>query len=527
MRLLPLGVAVILSACASRSLPPEAAEHHAAAVHLQDATRKSATAEQRAVAYLGAAKDAADLLNSRTAGEDARAIYNQAVAELVVLLRSADGGCLWNRPLTLSDGTCTFRLTYAAATRDGTWDPAYFTSLTKAGDVKNAGLDRQNLITGVGGTLVGVHHPSPRPAHVTKVGITAPVTATVEFKGRSAVLTLHDPSERFQTRLAGTNRTLAADFSAPLSYYPHESEIWHGLMGALRVDKYMSSTGLFMMQPYDPDRIPVIFVHGLISTPRMWRNVINELESDPKFRGRFQCWLFGYPTGNPPAYSALRLRQELASMGRLHPQSKPYVLIGHSMGGLLSRMQVTTVTRDSWNVIGETKARRFFAKVKPGDIIDQSTCFNANPRIGRAIFICTPHRGSDMALSRIGAIGAKLISLPASLTNMVARSAGDSIAILTGDPNRMPTSVNGLSPKNPMLQVLDHETIRVPHHSIIGDRGKSDTPKSTDGVVAYWSSHLKSASTECIVPGPHGACELPETIAEVRRLLYLHADGKR
>jgi hypothetical protein len=62
----------------------------------------------------------------------------------------------------------------------------------------------------------------------------------------------------------------------------------------------------------------------------------------------------------------------------------------------------------------------------------------------------------------------------------------------------------------------------VPYHSNIGDRGKGDSPNSTDGVVPYWSSHLDGAQSEVIVPGPHGACELPQTIAELDRILRLH-----
>ncbi len=222
----------------------------------------------------------------------------------------------------------------------------------------------------------------------------------------------------------------------------------------------------------------------------------------------------------------MRLRQELASVARAYPQSPPFVLVGHSMGGLLSHMQVTTVKRETWSdVIGHEEARRVFAKVKPGDIVDQSTCFHANPRVGRVIFICTPHRGSKMAVGGIGDLAARLITLPVSLTSLLAQSVGESVGIITGDPNRLPNSVTGLSPGNPTLRMLDTVPITAPHHSIIGDRGKGDTPNSSDGVVEYWSSHLKSARTECIVPGPHGACEMPETISEIRRILHRHTGG--
>jgi hypothetical protein len=277
-----------------------------------------------------------------------------------------------------------------------------------------------------------------------------------------------------------------------------------------------------MLEPYDPDRIPLVFVHGLISTPRMWRNVINELETDPVLRERYQCLVFAYPTGNPPLYSALRLREELAKFHHQYPNARDCVLVGHSMGGILSRTQVTTVRREDWDAIGEDMAHRFFAKVKPGDLIDRSTSFTANPHIDRAIFICTPHRGSEMAVGTLGELAIRLISLPVDLAGTLASTVGDSMAVITGDPKRVPNSVSGLSPKNPTFTVLDTRPIEVPHHSIIGDRGKGDTPDSSDGVVEYWSSRLKSAKTEKIVPGPHGACELPETLDELRHLLHLH-----
>ncbi|MCX6865861.1 MAG: hypothetical protein NTV46_06500 [Verrucomicrobia bacterium] len=464
---IPLCAVLAVTGCAPTARPPEEGAQRAAAVHLKEAAAQSLTAEQRSVLYLDSAKEASALLGSHSTGESARLIYNKAAADLTVLLCSAENSHLWNRPLTLNHAGTTYQLRFAKATRDGIWDPGYFTGMTQAETIPNGDLDRRNLRSGVGGALVGNHKPIPLPPHVRPCGINAAVTATLEFKGREVLLTLADPSVRKAARVAGAERPLAADFSAPLAAYPQGSELWNGLMGVLHVEQTMK-----------------------------------------------------YPTGNPPAYSALRLRQELTSIERSYPHSRPYVLIGHSMGGLLSRMQVTTVTRESWNVIGKDKAEQFFAKVKSGDIVDQATRFQANPHVGRVIFICTPHRGSSMAVGTIGNFFAKLISLPQSLTSVLTQSVGASIAVVTGDPKRMPNSVSGLSPNNPTLKVLDHTPMKVPYHSIIGDRGKGDSPNSSDGVVAYASSHLKGAKSERIVPGPHGACELPETHAEIRRILH-------
>jgi hypothetical protein len=86
----------------------------------------------------------------------------------------------------------------------------------------------------------------------------------------------------------------------------------------------------------------------------------------------------------------------------------------------------------------------------------------------------------------------------------------------------MPTGINGLSPRSPVLAGLDTLQIHAPYHSIVGDRGRGDTPNSSDGVVAYWSSHLTSAKSELIVPGPHGSYALPQTVSELKRILRLN-----
>jgi pimeloyl-ACP methyl ester carboxylesterase len=514
--------ALVLVACAPNGLPRAEGLHSSAVTQLREARKQTLSAEQRAVLYLAAAREASVILDSRESGESARVIYNKAAADLTVLLRSAQNGGMWNRPLTLSHGGTSYKVRFAKGTRDGVWDPYHFTSFTPADDVDLKTIERRNRVDGVGGALVGVRMTNPLEPFSPRVGVTAPVTAVLDFKGNNATLTLIDPTLKTKTRLAGPERTLDADFSAPLAYYPQQSELVEGLLGALRVQDRMNITGLYMLQPYNPDRIPLILVHGLISTPQMWRNVINEIETDPDLRRRYQCWVFGYPTGNPPLYSAMRLREELQKVQKRYPESKEMVLVGHSMGGILSRTQVTTVDRQAWNAVGKENADALFANVKPGSLIERAVLFEANPNVDRAIFICTPHRGSEMAIGTLGELAIRLISLPLDVATTITDTMGSSIAIMTGDPKRLPNSVSGLSPNNPTFKVLDARPIEVPHHSIIGDRGKGDTPDSSDGVVEYWSSHLKGAQSEKIVPGPHGSCELPETLDELRRLLRLH-----
>jgi hypothetical protein len=127
-----------------------------------------------------------------------------------------------------------------------------------------------------------------------------------------------------------------------------------------------------------------------------------------------------------------------------------------------------------------------------------------------------------MASAGIGEFAIKLISLPVDLVTTIQSEIPEA-TLRKMNNGRLPNSVSNLAPTAPYLKVLNKEPIQVPYHSIIGNRGKpGPLADSTDGVVPYWSSHLDGAKSECIVPGPHGACELPQTIAELDRILRLN-----
>ena len=62
----------------------------------------------------------------------------------------------------------------------------------------------------------------------------------------------------------------------------------------------------------------------------------------------------------------------------------------------------------------------------------------------------------------------------------------------------------------------------IPFHTILGDRGRGDSPDSSDGYVPYWSSHLHGARSEKIVPSHHSAHQNDAAILEVERILHEH-----
>jgi pimeloyl-ACP methyl ester carboxylesterase len=507
--------------CATTSRTAGRLQYGPAAGIMKEARSSQVPVEKRAADYLQAAAMTAPLLGTGAQVTPARDTYNSACGELTILLRTSEGGRLWNRPLTLSGDNNAYHLRLEPAA-NAVWAPNYFTTFESADQIKEKLIRKENVQEGVGGSLVGVRIVNPSDKFATAKGITAPVTATLDFHVTNATLALRRPAKQPTAIVEGKVRPLAANFSAPISYYqPPANLLLVGVMGALRSAHYEKKTGLYFLQPYDPDRIPVVFVHGLISTPFDWVQTINGLQADPEIRKRYQFWVFAYPTGNPVLYSALRLREELAKVDKFYPGHKDYVLVGHSMGGLLSQVQVTSMTRADWEQTVGEPAMRLFATLRPEDLVVKATTFKANPRIKRVVFICTPHRGSKMASGGIGALAIKLISLPVDLATTIKSEVPEE-TLRKINNGRLPNSVSNLAPKAPYLAVLNKLSIQAPYHSIIGDRGRGDSPNSTDGVVPYWSSHLDGAQSEVIVPGPHGACELPQTIAELDRILRLH-----
>ena len=101
--------------------------------------------------------------------------------------------------------------------------------------------------------------------------------------------------------------------------------------------------------------------------------------------------------------------------------------------------------------------------------------------------------------------------------------------LLVSDPaarplKRLPNSVDTLEPNDRFVEAVNKLPITpgIPYHSIIGDRGRGDTPNSSDGVVPDWSSHLAGAQSELIVNSDHGAQYNPQAIREVERILRLN-----
>ena len=353
------------------------------------------------------------------------------------------------------------------------------------------------------------------------------VTAFIHFKGNNATVELEDPYVTENVSIGGHRYPLRADFGANISYALSTTRIDKlGLARLLNPERFSNTCRLSRIQPYDPERIPVLMVHGLESTPATWVPMYFELMKDPQIRKTYQFWVFSYSSGYPYPYSAALLRQELDRMNRAFPGHKDIVMIGHSMGSLLTRLMITDVEEKMWFDFFGTHPSETKISGNSRTLLEESLIFDSRDDVARAIFFSGPHKGSSLATSWIGRLGSKLVRAPA----FIADTRDSVVSIVKADPsalvlNRAPNSIDTLAPNNRFIREINKHPVdkRIPFHSVMGDRGKGDTPDSSDGVVAYWSSHMDGAVSEKIVPSHHSSHQNPEGIEEARRILLKHA----
>lgn len=413
--------------------------------------------------------------------------------------------------------------------------------LTAADQIRVGGLSPRVTVDGIGLPSVAWYRSdSPllkgQPG-IPPVGQTVPVTAVLTFDGRgergTARLKWINTLLQETVTSGGQSRQLAADYTAPLAYLISRGRNRAiDLRSMILTDVYLSEAGLFQYQVYEPGKIPVVFVHGLMSRPEAWTNAVNGLMADKEIRSRYQFWFFRYPTGLPVWASAALLRKELDRFdAALLPRTprgadrkvlESKVLIGHSMGGIVSNLLIRDGGDNLWRQFSDVPIDNVRLRPEPMQLLNDFIRFDARDDISRVVFVATPHQGSLIAARPISRIGASLIRLP--FPDLSPTRAGildflrDDARILFRAPAN---SIRFLRPRSPLLlsilQLPKDESI--PLHSIIGDRGRGDTPESSDGVVPYWSSHMPGVESEKIVASGHGANEHPDGVAEMRRIL--------
>jgi len=425
-------------------------------------------------------------------------------------------------------------------------------SLCASYDVKN--LMQFNRIPGAGVPLVAsVREKQWCSSLKTPSGLTIPVTVSIHRVDNEADRTISlrlmfvDTLQResFNEVIGDSSRVnipIALDFSTPLACFLDRAPERNLLSLMLDSNAGESSAGLYMVEPYQPNKIPVVFIHGLMSSPETWVQMINSLKNDPTIRRRYQFWFFSYSTGSPVLASAKILRESLLAAQKefcTTPEATAnfnrMVLVGHSMGGLMTRLMVQKNPYYFFETFYRMPWSQIESKLKPDDLrfLDAFVPYSL-PFVHRVVFMAVPHRGANMAQSPLAWLGSYLIKLP-----NVFLSAETDIDRINGTlmpnyaevkaklANRFYTGIDNLDPDGPFSRVCGSSQMKddLIYHSIIGNAERAESPGGSDGIVPYWSSHLDGAASERIVKSDHSVHRRPAAIQELLRILLLHQNS--
>lgn len=484
---------------------------------------------------------------------EARKKYNACIRKLASHLKQASRNGGMDEATRQSLPFVIEKSPYA---RDST--PWHYEAIFMSDEVDPTYRLRETVtVEGMGIPLAGLAPEGASRPHANMLrdnGNVHTLTAILDFDrmvdGKPTLRTL--PRLMNEHILIGRNKVrqpLAANFSVPIALFWKLSDAdGTELLGAFRPKKAISTMGLYFSEPYDPKKIPVLFTHGLMSGPATFANLTNRLLVDPVIRENYQFWFFGYPSGLAWTIPAGRQRAALAElMQEYNPRGASremnnIVMVGHSMGGLITRFNTSTkpwmLMKGLFELPPETFESMTADNWKEGltplncddhtlQQLHNNFIFTPAKGVTRIVYMATPHRGSTFADNWIGRLGQRLIDLPSDVLEEATRIATLSRGMFLLNPLQLKdelTSIRQLSPNSSLVKHMSELRCApsVPVHSIIGDRGKNNTPYSSDGIVKYRSSHLDWSVSEKIVPSGHSVQDDPAAAVELRRILREH-----
>lgn len=469
-------------------------------------------------------------------------IYNRAVARFVAIQQTIDNK--WKDRLVFDALGTSYEITVKKS-GPALWNANHFDKLIPVNQIEMKGLTNQYFDRGVGAALVGlVENLEGHPIfdeYSSKDLVAQPVTAIIAFEkpvrtrnrwSRKAELSFYNPLLTSTASLDGRIVPLEADYSTPLGVLlanikAKDRDVWE----VFEVTAEIEETGIYMLEPYRDDQIPVVMVHGLMSYPATWVQMFNDLRGDPGIRSKYQFWFFLYPTGLPILYSASLLREELKGIqAKFDPEGKnpnfnKMVIAGHSMGGLLSKLMVQDSGSKYWDKTFNKPPGQLSLSQDNKEFIEKILIFDKLDFVDRVVFLAVPHRGSKEADSFIAQLGSAFITFPQEIEKLRKELRPEDVTEEAMDIlDKVPNGIMQLSPTSPDIEAIASTPLYpgIKYHSIIGIGNSEKGPGSTDGLVVYESSHLDIVESEKLIQSNHDVHKHPLGISEVKRILRLH-----
>ena len=453
-------------------------------------------------------------------------LYRSSVAKLII---TGQRFGKWDRCRGLV--VCTPKGTTVVPTsfQGFNWTPDQFQHLEPVGDYSTPEISHRFRNDGLGVPLVVTRNVvDPQPFTREKQTFTATAIVCCDDANGNYRLEFHDPLRLSSVQVANCSVPLARDLSADFAYASlGKDRVW--LNNFLQPGATGSRDGLFMIEPYQPGKIPVIFVHGLLSDPATWAGVVNELRVHPNLNQRFQWWGFEYSTGEPFFTSAAVLRRQLKQIRDIYdpmrqdPTLSQTILVGHSLGGLVAKLQVTNSEDRLWQAAFQQPLNSVKTTVETRKLLQESFFFRPSPDISCVIYIGTPHAGSAWARRPIGRLGSALVEISPITRGRHQQLAHDNPMLFREElRERFPTSIDLLEPSSPLLAATASLSYSpaVRLHSIVGTGKPMRDGTPADGVVPVSSARLNCVASELMLDAKHDALHrVPGTVAEIARIL--------
>jgi len=482
--------------------------------------------------YRAAAATWHKLEQGKPLGKEELADYNEAVRDTVSRLaynwKAAPNDL---NEIPTNEGNVRIQVNMAGVNDADLIDhlvPADFVKIRK-------GLHSRTIVKGVGSSMVARRKWSESDPMVPKTGLWFPLTAYLNFDvpGRP-VLSLKDPTRQSGLRFAGKTLPFAANYSAFIAqdFRDRQRQILD-VPALFRFAWFESRMGLYRLSEFDPNKEPCVLVHGINSSPLTWNNTINEMLADKEIRERYEFWTFGYPTGAPISYLAMRLREDVDKMSAFRERngaaSPKMVVVAHSMGGLLAKTLTQHSGDENWNQIFTVPLQKLKVSEQDRELLRKILYFEPHQHIDKMIFIATPHKGSDIARTAPAQIVSDLIQAPQRILHISKELLKFNSSALTplglAFVKEAPNSLEEMRTNSKMMKIFSRIPLspEVRYFSIIGDTSPPGTPleKTSDNVVPYPSAHLEQAESEKVIHFRHAVHKSPEGIAEIIRILKL------
>jgi pimeloyl-ACP methyl ester carboxylesterase len=351
----------------------------------------------------------------------------------------------------------------------------------------------------------------------------------------TATLEVHSVADDHHIQVNGRSVPLETDLSVALAHSLEGSQVWNLDLRQFLSGEQQIPTGTYLLRPHQPGKIPVVFVHGTASNPAYWMEMFNTLLADETIRNRYQFWFFVYNTGNPILYSASLLRDSIRNLvQQFDPEQKDeslrqMVIIGHSQGGLLTRLVVSESGDLIWKGVSEKPFDEFDFSEKDRDLLKRALFFEPLPGVRRVVYVATPHNGSRLVGNIVERLTTKLVQFPTTIRDLSLSFGKLGDKSLPPEIRKgIPTSVSNMRPNSRFCKNLAAMQVstNVQAHSIIAVK-RYPFQVGNDGVVAYKSAHIEGVESELVVRSAHSCQSHPQVVEEVRRILLLHEKEMR